>query len=125
MVFGHWDAPPTGGASLTFTLGGKTMISKCASAILLGARIYWQRRLLPHPYVAAVALFAFVAFALMLAASSPWVIVLGWGVVGLAFLVGDISSLIQVARCANCGRLVNPAPSYRKACPSCGHIMQP
>ena len=101
------------------------MIVRQASNVLLGARIYWQRRVLPHPYIAASLLFVFIVVVLMLAASSPREFVLGWVVVGLAFLVGDISSLIQVARCTNCGRLVNPAPAYRKACPSCGNIMQP
>ena len=101
------------------------MIGKLVSELALGAGIYWQRRVLLHPYVAAILLFAFVALALVLAASSPRELFLGWMAVGLAFLVGDINAQIQVSRCADCGRLVNPAPSYRKACPSCGHIVQP
>ena len=101
------------------------MFTKWASAVSNGALIYWHRRILHHPILSSVILLGFCVGAILLGATMRREFTLTWFVIGLGFLVGDISSLIRVARCKNCGLLVAPAPTYTKECPSCGHIMWP
>jgi hypothetical protein len=90
-----------------------------------GAHLYWNRRITTHPIRWVVLLVAFCAMEVLLVATVSSEFALAWFAIGVSFLVGDITTLIKVARCRNCGFVVAPAPTYRKACPSCGHIMQP
>jgi hypothetical protein len=90
-----------------------------------GAHFYWQVRVLPHPirWFVLFVLFCVIEIVLLPTVSLEFSLV--WLVMGISFLVGDITSLIKVARCQNCGILVSPAPAFKKECPACGHIIQP
>ena len=101
------------------------MLARYARNVASGARLYWQSRIAPHPITSFAFFLAFCAVEILLIVAARFEFSLAWLAVWLSFLVGDISTLIRVARCRNCGILVVPAPAYRKECPVCGHIMFP
>jgi hypothetical protein len=113
----HWRSPSN--------LGAKSVLAKFVQDIDSGAHIYWQRRISPHPMRWSVLFILFCVIGLVLLTTVRPEFSLAWLAIGVSFLVGDVSALIRVARCKNCGFRVSPAPTYRTECPSCGHIIWP
>jgi hypothetical protein len=101
------------------------VLAEASRSILDGARTYWQRRIASHLLVSLFLLVAFVVVGLWLLTSARREWALLWLIAFVSLVVGDVFALIRIARCAHCGILISPSPSYRTACPRCGHIVQP
>jgi hypothetical protein len=106
-------------------LGSKSVLAKFVQNIDSGAHFYWRRRISPHPMRWSVLFILFCVIGLVLLTTVRSEFLLAWLAIGASFVVGDISAVVRVARCKNCGFRVSPAPTYRTECPSCGHIIQP
>lgn len=86
------------------------------------AERYWNQRVVPYKLRWFIVGVAFVVAEFLVAIFSSFLAV-ALPVALLAFVVGDMSTLKNVAQCRHCGILISAAPAFRALCPACGHFI--